>query len=50
VTVTVNASSNAPPTVSITSPANNATFSAPASISITASAADSDGVIAKVDF
>jgi uncharacterized protein (DUF2141 family) len=50
VTVTVNTSSNAPPTVSITSPANNATFAAPASIGITASAADSDGAIAKVDF
>jgi uncharacterized protein (DUF2141 family) len=50
VTVTVNASSNAPPTVSITSPANNATFAAPASIGITATAADSDGAVAKVDF
>ena len=31
---------NQPPTVSITSPANNATFTAPASITITATAAD----------
>jgi RHS repeat-associated protein len=41
---------NAPPTVSITSPANGAVFAAPASITITASAADSDGTIARVDF
>ena len=41
---------NAPPSVSITSPTNNATFTAPASITITASAADSDGTINRVDF
>jgi hypothetical protein len=39
-----------PPTVSITSPANGATFTAPASITITANAADSDGTVARVDF
>lgn len=44
------ASTNQPPTVSITSPANNATFSAPATISISANAADSDGTVAKVAF
>lgn len=42
--------SNVPPTVSITSPANNAGFSAPASISISANAADSDGSVSKVEF
>ncbi|MBO9632546.1 MAG: DNRLRE domain-containing protein [Chitinophagaceae bacterium] len=42
--------SNQAPTVSITSPANNASFSAPASIGISANAADSDGTISKVEF
>jgi hypothetical protein len=41
---------NNPPTVSITSPANGATFGAPANITINASASDSDGSISKVDF
>ncbi|QKX05475.1 T9SS type A sorting domain-containing protein [Aquimarina sp. TRL1] len=41
---------NEPPTVSITSPANNATFDAGASIEVTALAADIDGSIAKVEF
>lgn len=39
-----------PPTVSITSPANGQTFTAPASIAIQATAADSDGTVAKVEF
>jgi beta-glucanase (GH16 family) len=39
----------APPTVSITAPAPNATFVAPASITITADAADAEG-ISKVEF
>ncbi|HEX7333219.1 MAG TPA: Ig-like domain-containing protein [Pyrinomonadaceae bacterium] len=38
------------PTTSITSPANNATFLAGANITINASASDSDGSIAKVEF
>jgi type II secretory pathway pseudopilin PulG len=41
---------NTPPTVSITSPADGATFTAPASITINATAADSDGTLSKVDF
>ncbi|MGN6419451.1 MAG: cellulase family glycosylhydrolase [Pseudobacter sp.] len=41
---------NAAPTVSITSPANNAGFTSPASVTITATAADSDGTISKVEF
>jgi hypothetical protein len=41
---------NALPTVTITSPANNASFTAPATIAITATAADSDGTISKVEF
>ncbi|MDB5271816.1 MAG: hypothetical protein JWO58_183 [Chitinophagaceae bacterium] len=38
------------PTVSITSPANNATFTSPATVNITATASDTDGTISKVDF
>ncbi len=41
---------NIAPTVSITSPANNATFTAPASVTINATAADSDGTVSKVEF
>ncbi|MBC7485260.1 MAG: RICIN domain-containing protein [Cytophagaceae bacterium] len=38
------------PTVTITSPANNASFNAPASFTITASATDNGGSISKVEF
>jgi photosystem II stability/assembly factor-like uncharacterized protein/uncharacterized protein GlcG (DUF336 family) len=41
---------NAPPSVSLTSPTNNATFAAPATVSITATAADNDGTVTKVEF
>ncbi len=41
---------NAFPTVSITSPINNATFTAPASVTINATAADADGTVSKVEF
>ncbi|WP_343670914.1 glycosyl hydrolase family 18 protein [Chitinophaga sp.] len=41
---------NQSPTVSVTSPANNATFTAGATVSITANAADADGSVAKVEF
>ena len=41
---------NQPPTVSLTAPANGATFVAPASIDLTATASDEDGTIAGVDF
>jgi hypothetical protein len=50
VTTSTGSSGNQPPTVSITSPANGATFSAPATISIAANASDSDGTVTKVDF
>ena len=42
--------SNAAPTVSITSPANNTVSNAPANIIINASASDTDGTISKVEF
>lgn len=41
---------NSVPTVSITSPANGATFTAPATISIAANASDADGSISQVEF
>ena len=41
---------NAPPNVSITSPANGATFTSPANVIINASATDSDGIVSRVDF
>lgn len=47
-TITVNA--NALPSVSITSPANGATLPAPSNIVINASASDTDGTVAKVEF
>jgi hypothetical protein len=50
VTTSTGSSTNQPPTVSIASPANGATFAAPATISIAANASDSDGTVARVDF
>ena len=50
VSVTVNTPANAAPTVSLTAPANGTVATAPASFTLTASAADSDGTVAKVDF
>jgi pectate lyase len=50
VNITVNTAGNTPPTVSITSPANGATFTAPASVTINATASDSDGTVSKVEF
>jgi len=42
--------SNIAPAVSLTSPANNASFTTGASVTIDANASDSDGTIAKVEF
>ncbi|WP_146173517.1 Ig-like domain-containing protein [Pontibacter mucosus] len=50
VNITVNIPNNQPPTVSLTTPANNATFTAPATISLSASASDTDGSVVKVEF
>ena len=41
---------NQAPTVTLTSPANGASFTAPTSIMLAASASDADGTIAKVEF
>ncbi|MEO6453065.1 MAG: Ig-like domain-containing protein, partial [Ginsengibacter sp.] len=49
--ITISVSSiNIAPTITITSPSNNANFTAPANITINATAADQDGSITKVDF
>ena len=48
--VTVTAAVNQPPAVSLTAPANGATFTAPASITVSATANDSDGTVAIVEF
>ncbi|WP_103070073.1 Ig-like domain-containing protein [Aquimarina sediminis] len=50
VNISVNGVNNDPPSVSITSPANNSSFDEGASISITASASDTDGTITMVEF
>src|SRR3989442_13507781 len=49
-TNSVNIVVDAPPTVTITSPTNSATFTAPANITITADASDSDGAVSLVEF
>jgi|GEM_PF-4060695 len=41
---------NTPPTVSLTSPAANASFNAPATVTISANAADANGTVSKVEF
>jgi len=50
VTIVVHATPNISPSVTLTSPANGATFTAPASISMAATATDSDGTISRVEF
>jgi hypothetical protein len=44
------AAPNSPPSVSLTNPANGATFSAPASIMLEATASDAEGPVANVKF
>lgn len=44
------AKANALPAVALTAPANNATYVAPASVTVAATATDSDGTIARVEF
>ena len=50
VTVTAVVPVNVAPTVSLTAPANNATYAAPASVTVTANASDADGTVSKVEF
>jgi predicted phage tail protein len=49
VSITVNGA-NQLPTVTLTSPTNGSSFTAPASVTLSATAADSDGTIARVEF
>ena len=48
--VTASGSTNQPPTVTLTSPANNTSYTAPATMTLTASASDPEGKLAKVEF
>lgn len=41
---------NNPPTVSLTSPANNASFTSGSTVTLNATASDSDGTISKIEF
>ena len=50
VTITVNATGNPPPTVNITSPANNSSFNQGVAIQVAANAADSNGTVVRVEF
>jgi hypothetical protein len=50
IVVIVTTPGNTPPTVSITAPANNASFNANSSVTITANAADANGTVTKVEF
>ncbi|GAB2566038.1 hypothetical protein GCM10027190_14610 [Spirosoma areae] len=50
VQVTAAPAPNQPPGVSLTSPANSATFTAPATVALAANASDTDGAITKVEF
>ena len=50
VTITVNAAGNQLPNVTVTSPTTGATYTAPATVNIQATASDSDGTIARVEF
>ncbi len=46
----VDVAENRTPTVSLSAPANNASYTAPAAVTLTASAADQDGSVSKVEF
>jgi hypothetical protein len=48
--ISVTAPANQPPTVSVSSPAANATFTTGATVTISANAADADGTVARVEF
>ncbi|MEH0165831.1 Ig-like domain-containing protein [Roseateles microcysteis] len=50
VSITVNASANVPPSVSLTAPTSGTSYTSPASITLTATASDSDGSVSKVEF
>ena len=47
---TASTATNAPPVVTLTAPANGASYTAPATIAVSATATDSNGTIARVEF
>ena len=47
---TVHVKANVAPSVSLTAPANNSSYTAPAAINLAATASDTDGTVAKVEF
>ena len=50
VSVTVNSATNQAPTVALSSPAAGASFTAPANVTVSATASDTDGTVARVEF
>ncbi len=50
VSVTVNSATNTAPSVALSSPAAGASFTAPANITVNATASDTDGTVARVEF
>jgi hypothetical protein len=48
--VAITTPTNQPPTVTLTAPANGATFTAPAALTLTATASDPENRLSKVDF
>ncbi len=50
VSVTVNSATNQAPSVALSLPASGASFTAPANITLNASASDTDGTVARVEF
>jgi hypothetical protein len=48
--ITVNSATNQAPSVALTAPSANATFTAGANITLSATASDSDGTVARVEF
>jgi hypothetical protein len=50
VIVTVNSATNQAPSVALTAPAGGASFTAPANITLNATASDTDGTVARVEF
>jgi hypothetical protein len=48
--ISAGATPNQPPSVALSAPANGATFVAPANLTVSATAGDTDGTVARVDF
>ncbi len=50
VSVTVNSATNQAPAVALSAPASGASFTAPANVTVSATASDTDGTVARVEF